>query len=283
MTENVTPKKRITSSRIRLVLLAWGAIVMLAVLCVFLATNLSSVRQAQSAAAPAPSALSATETEVQPPPTQFEFGYGIQVQAENGSLEAVVYHADQLGLNWVKQQLRWADVQPTPDQIQWTWLDDFIEQANAGGLKVMLSIVTAPEWSRTTDDPARAGPPDDPLDYTNFVIAVLQRYPGKVHAIEVWNEQNLQREWYTEEGLDAQRYLEMLRLTHDAVKAISPETMIVSGALAPTGVNDGVTAIDDFEYLSQMIDAGLLNVADCIGAHHTGINLPPDITASVYH
>jgi hypothetical protein len=39
-----------------------------------------------------------------------------------------------------------------------------------------------------------------------------------------------------------------------------------------------VSAIDDFDYLSQMIDAGLLNYTDCVGAHHNGYNIGPDVT-----
>ena len=42
-------------------------------------------------------------------------------------------------------------------------------------------------------------------------------------------------------------------------------------------MDDGVGAVDDFKYLQQMINYGLLNNADCIGVHHNGINLPPDV------
>jgi hypothetical protein len=51
---------------------------------------------------------------------------------------------------------------------------------------------------------------------------------------------------------------------------------VISGALAPTGVNDGVTAADDFAYMQQMIKAGVLDWVDCIGAQHHGYNIGPD-------
>ncbi len=35
--------------------------------------------------------------------------------------------------------------------------------------------------------------------------------------------------------------------------------------------------VDDFAYFQQMIDAGFLNYADCVGAHHNGYNVPPDV------
>ena len=40
---------------------------------------------------------------------------------------------------------------------------------------------------------------------------------------------------------------------------------------------DRYTVIDDFVYFQQMIDAGFLSYADCVGAHHNGYNMPPDV------
>jgi hypothetical protein len=54
--------------------------------------------------------------------------------------------------------------------------------------------------------------------------------------------------------------------------------IVISGALSPTGLSDGVHAYDDFVYMDAMLEAGLLNYADCVGAHHNGINVSPDYT-----
>ena len=109
----------------------------------------------------------------------------------------------------------------------------------------------------------------------------MTRYPGMVHAIEVWNEQNLDREWTAARGLNAADYVQLLRDTTLAVKAIDPGIIIISGALSPTGgwtEPDGrVSAIDDFAYLDSLLAAGLLNYADCVGAHHNGYNIGPDV------
>jgi len=60
------------------------------------------------------------------------------------------------------------------------------------------------------------------------------------------------------------------------VKAADPGAIVVSGALTPTGVNDGDIAIDDRAYLEQMYQAGLRNYCDAVGAHPSGYNNPPD-------
>ncbi|MBI5671619.1 MAG: hypothetical protein HZC41_26805 [Chloroflexi bacterium] len=187
-----------------------------------------------------------------------------------------------LGLDWYKQQVRWEEVQPERDQWNWSVLDLTMPSAAKFGVKTLLSIVTAPEWAREQGvNVEKHGPPASNADYVNFVTELLKRYPGQVHAIEVWNEQNLDREWMSTKGLSAANYVALLRDTYTTIKAIDPGIIVISGALAPTGgwtEPDGrISAIDDFDYLTQMINAGLLNYADCIGAHHNGYNIGPNV------
>jgi hypothetical protein len=151
------------------------------------------------------------------------------------------------------------------------------------GVKVMISVVTAPDWSREAGvDLSKHGPPADFQDYVDFVTAIVERYPGMVHGIEVWNEQNLDREWTSTGGLSAANYVRLLQQTYQAVKNIDPGIIVISGALSPTGgwtEPDGrVSAIDDFSYLDALINAGMLNYADCVGAHHNGYNIGPSVT-----
>jgi hypothetical protein len=134
-------------------------------------------------------------------------------------------------------------------------------------------------WSRQGLEGTH-GPPDDLNAYANFVGMVVDRYKGNIQAIEVWNEQNLSREWAVNpQQLSAARYVEMLKLSYTAIKTRDPGIIVISGALSPTGWDDGVEATDDFRYLQQMIDAGMLNYADCVGVHHNGYNIGPDVSA----
>ena len=115
----------------------------------------------------------------------------------------------------------------------------------------------------------------------NVVGQVIDRYKGKIQAIEVWNEQNLVREWRTNpQTLDAKRYVDLLRATYQVVKAKDPSIMVISGAMSPTGVDNGVEVTDDVRYLQQMIDNGLLDTVDCVGAHHNGYNVGPNVSAA---
>jgi hypothetical protein len=189
--------------------------------------------------------------------------------------------SDQLKLNWVKHQVRWRDLEKTKGQIDFSTLDLILPEAAKYNVKVLLSIVTAPDWAREPGVAIvkdRQGPPANPQDYVNFVTAILKKYPGTVHAIEVWNEQNLDREWDSPKGLVAAQYVQLLSQTYTAVKAIDPNIIILSGALSPTGTSNPPKWFDDFVYLDQLIKAGMLQYADCVGAHHNGYNIGPTVT-----
>ncbi|WP_299821026.1 beta-galactosidase [uncultured Jannaschia sp.] len=54
-----------------------------------------------------------------------------------------------VGLTWVRiGEFAWKRIEPQPDVLDWTWLDDAIEVLGAAGLKVVLGTPTAtpPRW-----------------------------------------------------------------------------------------------------------------------------------------
>ena len=212
--------------------------------------------------------------------TRFEVG--IQVEA---SLDFNPEHQDNwyrsvsadLGMRWVKQQVRWEQTEKEKGEIDWRLLDFVMPSAQKFGIKMLLSIAGAPSWAREPDAVIdRRGPPADPQSFADFVAAILNRFPGQIHAIEIWNEQNLNREWTSAHGLNAEKYVELLRAGYQTVKALEPGIIVISGALSPTGVDDGVSAVDDFKYMERLIEAGALDWADCVGARHLGYNISPD-------
>jgi len=209
-----------------------------------------------------------------------DFGYGIQVHGNatigdpSITMEVV---GNQLGMDWVKMQVQWWLVKPGPDDDQWFFYDAVIDQVNANGLYLMVSVVGAPEWTRAAGN--ENGPPDDFNLYADFIREMLNRYPGKIQAIEVWNEQNLDREWTTPHGISPEDYVNLLRIAFETIKSIDPNIIVISGALSPTGTGNWVNWADDLEYLDRALAAGMLNYADCVGAHHNGYNTGPNVAA----
>lgn len=210
-----------------------------------------------------------------------DFQLGIQVQP---NADPEVYKIwmgevrDKLRLGWIKQQIRWEDVEPQPGQYDWGMLDVTLALADEYGIRVMASVLDTPDWAREPGvNLNKEGPPADPQVFAGFLTQLLTRYKGKIHAVEVWNEMNIDREWASIQGLSARNYVTLLQAARGAIKAVDPNIIVISGALSPTGVNDGIGAYDDFVYMDMLIQAGVLDVADCVGAHHNGYNIGPNV------
>jgi hypothetical protein len=202
-------------------------------------------------------------------------GYGIQVHAIDAiDADYTIGLVKDLSMGWVKQQIRWEHVERSPGSYQWGDPDRVVEAAEQAGLKVLFSIVAAPDWARPGKE--GSGPPDGPADFARFMSAMATRYRGRVQAYEIWNEQNLKREW---DGvpLSAESYVALLAAAYPAIVAADPEAVVISGAMAPTGINDGIGAIDDRVYLRGMYAAGLSAVCDAVGAHPYGFANPPEV------
>ncbi len=223
----------------------------------------------------------------QPPNVQpvETFGYGIQTHGVVGDPEYTMGQVESLGLGWVKQQVRWAHFERAPGEMDWSGYDALIDAANRRGLRVMLSVVDAPDWARSYRDANPEGaPPDDLAVFADFLGRLVDRYRGRIHAIEVWNEENLDREWDNAEGVNPTRYVEMLRLAYQTIKARDPNILVISGALSPVGATatdpanpNRIIYMNDRDYFQALVAAGLLNYCDCVGVHHNGYNIPPDV------
>lgn len=170
------------------------------------------------------------------------------------------------GMTWVKFQHKWG---PGDDPAD---LAGAIQNAQAQGFRVLYSI------------PGQLYPTSiDFAGYTQFVggVAALG-----VDAIEVWNEQNLDREWPVGQIDPASYVNNMLAPAYSAIKANNPNTIVVSGAPAPTGVHTVSTIWADDLYIGgmraaidQRVAAGLSYPLDCVGVHYNaGATAPDQVT-----
>jgi LysM repeat protein len=207
-----------------------------------------------------PTAIPPTQTGPTPiPPTavpgSFELGGHVFSFAYPDQMQSA-------GMTWAKSQIRWNRGQ-TASIVQGA-----IDAARSRNFKVLLSIVGNP--AELASNPAQYI-----QEYADFLGSVAQLNPD---AIEVWNEQNIDREW--PRGLiSPATYTQMLSASFAALKRVSPGVLVISGAPAPTGFFGGRCTgdgCDDDAFIRGMAAAGAASYADCIGIHYNEGVLPPD-------
>jgi len=205
---------------------------------------------------------------------------GLQIYLHRQDLRDLLRHFEALDIGWVKVQVSWKLHEPRPGEYDaqlFEELDRLIAGANGQNVKVLLSVSKAPEWSRLVTE--MDGPPADNGHFEAFMRLLATRYTGQVAAYELWNEPNLQREW-NGAPLNAADFVALMRRGAAGVRTADPAALLISGAPAVTGINDGVSAIDDRVYLGAMLAAGVAEVVDGVGVHPYGWANPPNSRAA---
>jgi uncharacterized protein YraI len=213
--------------------------------------NLSAVPVTDAAGTPGAAPQPAAPAAPSLPPMSAAFQLGGQT---HGMDHPDAMHA--AGMTWVKFQHKWSPSQDPSDLL------DRINRAHANGFRVLFSI------------PGDAYPSS--IDFESYVTFVSQAAALGADGIEIWNEMNLAREWPAGQ-IDPGSYVSnMLAPAYAAIKAANPNTLVIAGALAPTGVDNGFSVWSDAHYLAGMRDAGAADYFDCLGVHHNAGATPPD-------
>ncbi|HET9222796.1 MAG TPA: hypothetical protein VFO07_09850 [Roseiflexaceae bacterium] len=208
--------------------------------------------------------------------SRLEFGAAAHLFYTNRDTPLTLARDARLG--WVRQQIHWKDTEgPNPGNYAWGELDGIVDSVNAHGLSLLISIVRSPNFYTANGGD---GMPQDPQALGNFVAALASHYQGRVHAIEIWNEQNLAYEnggWVTE--ADAGHYVELLKVAYTRIKEVDPTIYVVAGPPASTAVNSPGVALSDEAYFRAMYSYqnGIIrNYFDIQGVHPGGSANPPD-------
>jgi hypothetical protein len=164
------------------------------------------------------------------------------------------------GMNWVKFQHKWG---PGDDP---SGLAGRIQQAHGNGFKVLLSIPGSQTYPSSIDFGA----------YVQFLGGVAALGPD---AIEIWNEMNIDFEWPAGQIDPASYVNNMLAPAYNAIKSANSSVMVVSGAPAPTGFDNGTNAWADNRYMAGVAAAGGGSYMDCIGVHYNAGATSPNATS----
>ncbi len=186
------------------------------------------------------------------------FGYGAHV--DSFAYPNLMANA---GMTWAKRQVRFR-MGMSGGEVSW-----MIDQAHSNGFKILLGVVGY------SNEMGNAGYFED---YARFVGEVAALSPD---AIEVWNEQNIDREWPNGQ-IDPSRYTQLLALAYNAIKSANSNVAVISGAPAPTGAEGafGSAAVwNDDRYVQGMAAAGAAQYMDCIGAHYNEGIISPTQTS----
>jgi hypothetical protein len=166
------------------------------------------------------------------------------------------------GVQSVRVQVNWDEAQPAPGVTDWSRTDNVVRMAASHGLDVLATVVNAPRWASTRprrSDYRRWPPTADPRPYTNFLVALIQRYgPGgsfwtenpaiqparPIRAWQIWNEPGFRN--YFGDPRYRRSYPRLLRASYNAIKRTDRSATVVMAGLANSAGDLSWEDLDDF-------------------------------------
>jgi hypothetical protein len=168
-------------------------------------------------------------------------------------------------------------VDPTnPGSVSYDFssVDGAVRDAEARGLKVLLSVNGAPDYAeepgRTPDGTTYSWKPI-PSDVADFMQALASRYSGSfdpdgagtepqlpaAQAIEVWNEANssdwLRPQYEGKNAVGPERYRDMLNASYKSIKSVNPKMLVLAGGTEPYGDKPGGARTQPVLFWQQLL------------------------------
>ncbi len=232
--------------------------------------------------------------------------YGVNTflhkEVEGWKRQKTLELAHDMGASWVRQQFPWAEIEYRTDpnrpywdvknnQNAWDKFDAIVNLAEQNNLRLIARIDNAPQWSHPLTSTLKSPPDSAHLpDFGNFVEKFVERYKGRIAAIQVWNEPNLTAEWAVQDPqfkgtvrpVDPREYMLLLKTAYAGAKRADPNMIVLA---APLATNNETLAfrgnLNEIDYLQGMYDAGAGAYFDVMSANAYGKSAPPEDAPSL--
>ena len=162
------------------------------------------------------------------------------------------------GVRTDRFELGWRFLEPTQGSFDWTRSDSLIGELASHGIRPVPFVWGSPNW---VGSGALAQPPldsaADQAAWRNFLQQAVARYgpggtywsntyrrqygtsakPMPIKSWQIWNEPNLKKYFTPGENVNqsAQKYAELLQISHDAITSLDPNAEIVFAGMPGYG------------------------------------------------
>jgi len=186
---------------------------------------------------------------------------GVCDHLETGTDESTIRNhfrlMNSLGAEWVRLDMRWEHIEPTPDTWRFEYWDSLVRISSHYGLRILPVVSGTPRWasSRPDVDSYHTYPPRDFSDFGTFIRKVVERYGRKIYFWEIWNEPDAQF-WRG----STQEYCRLLQETDSTLRVVDPTAKMILGGVSVTGLH----------FLKELLSLGALDYVDIVGVHLYG-------------
>jgi hypothetical protein len=240
-----------------------------------LASLAAAVASAPAAAAPAGSAA-------KPASASYAGRVGLNghlIWQSEGAARPQLDRARAAGVDWIREELPWASVEPSKGAFSWSRTDGLMAAAAAAKVNVLGLLGYSAPWA--SSDPSGKGdtryPPREAGDYASYALEVVKRYgrkgsfwaarpdltPRPLTAVELWNEP--WGYWAWKPNPDPAAYARLVHAAASAIRAYDPSIRILIAGNVLQVRTDG--ALRNWMQEVRNADPGLSALFDAYSIH----------------
>jgi hypothetical protein len=168
--------------------------------------------------------------------------YGIQddawIRFGPGQLDARLDRLQALGVDVVRMNVLWSDVEPRPGGFDWSGYDAAIQGLHARHIEPVLTLYSTPAWANGRHGTNWA--PTSGATFAAFARAVAQHYPF-VRRWLIWNEPNQRR--FLQPTSPAIYVTRLLNPAYIAIHDVRSNALVAGGVTAPRAATGGVSPV----------------------------------------
>ena len=179
------------------------------------------------------------------------------------------------GFRYVRQDIRWSDIEATRGTYDWSSYDPIISTLDRNGLDVIAVIVDTPGWARGIGElDAPNAPPRDLSMLTRLMSELTRHYVDSVEFVQPWDAPNLAENWGNRTGTGTD-YAPMMAAFMAGARDGNPNARVLSPELSIwPSTSDGQT---DLDFISAMYRANAGDAFDVLAIRlDGGVNSPDD-------
>jgi hypothetical protein len=157
------------------------------------------------------------------------------------------------GFDTVRVSVFWLPGQAAPPEEELRGLQALAGASRLTGMRVILAVQHPGSRTTPLTDEARS-------EFSSYVAAIARAMPS-FREFVIGNEPNLNRFWLPQFNPDgsnaaAPAYLQLLVQAYDALKAVSPQIVVIGGAVSPRGIDRPGTGRDTHSPTKFIRDLG---------------------------
>ncbi len=178
-----------------------------------------------------------------------EFGFGaVLYPGPSAGLDQTLRQASGLMPDWIYIPVKLASCFPAADRQNLAALDQILTFTSQHQTAAAISLTDAPEWAMTPDGP-------DAGIITRIVQYLIERYPNKIQAIELFPRANTRLGWGRPANPKA--YVNLFSQVFHQVQVSGETILLVAAGLQPLGNELAPEDMNDLRFLQALYDQGI--------------------------